>query len=124
MTFLDGTNIRTHHKAAGAQKRGPLFEKRDHREALGCSRSDYGTKTCVIADEHGKAFDFALAPVQAHELPLAPAMHDNLPAIPVKRRDGPVACPKWAHQCRHLVENLWTHLQGVARCRNQIRKNN
>nr|WP_269448817.1 transposase [Komagataeibacter medellinensis] len=26
MTFLDGTNIRAHHKAAGAQKRG-LFRK-------------------------------------------------------------------------------------------------
>jgi len=24
MTFLDGTNIRAHHKAAGAQKKGPL----------------------------------------------------------------------------------------------------
>src|ERR671932_812699 len=24
MTFLDGTNIRAHHKAAGAQKRGPI----------------------------------------------------------------------------------------------------
>ena len=24
ITFLDGTNIRAHHKAAGAQKKGPL----------------------------------------------------------------------------------------------------
>ena len=78
----------------------------------------------MIADGHGKAFGFALAPGQAHELPLAPAMLDSLPAtplwvvadkgyasnamreriwdmgarpaIPAKRRDGPVACPKWA----------------------------
>ncbi|NHN85097.1 transposase [Acetobacter musti] len=46
-----------------------------------------------------------------HELPLAPAMLDNLPAIPAKRRDGPVACPKWACRCRHLVENLWARLR-------------
>lgn len=43
------------------------------------------------------------------------------PAIPVKRRDAPVACHKWAYRCRHLK-----HLgspQRVARCRYQIRKN-
>ena len=76
----------------------------------------------MIADGHGKAFGFTLAPGQAHELPLAPAMLDSLPAIPLwvvadkcyasnamreriwdmgtrsaipaKRRDGSVACPK------------------------------
>ncbi|MEW9299495.1 MULTISPECIES: IS5 family transposase [Acetobacter] len=139
MTFLDGTNIRAHHKAAGAPKKGASFEERDHREALGRSRGGYGTKVCVIADGHGKAFGFALAPGQAHELPLAPAMLDSLPAtplwvvadkgyasnamreriwdmgarpaIPAKRRDGPVACPKWAYRCRHLVENLWARLK-------------
>ncbi|MCP1256563.1 transposase, partial [Acetobacter cerevisiae] len=24
---------------------------------------------------------------------------------------GPVACPKWAYRCRHLVENLWARLK-------------
>ncbi|BCK74691.1 transposase [Acetobacter aceti NRIC 0242] len=80
-----------------------------------------------------------MAPGQAHELPLAPDMLDSLPAIPLwvvadkgyasdafreriwdmgarpaipaKRRDGPVACPKWAYRCRHLVENLWARLK-------------
>ncbi|MCP1231821.1 transposase, partial [Acetobacter indonesiensis] len=33
------------------------------------------------------------------------------PAIPAKRRDGPVACPKWTYRCRHLVENLWARLK-------------
>jgi len=74
----------------------------------------------VIADGHGKVFGFALAPGQAHELPMAPVMLDSLPAIPLwvvadqgarpaipaKRRDGSVAYPKWAYRCRHLVENL------------------
>ncbi|MBS0987777.1 IS5 family transposase [Acetobacter okinawensis] len=138
MTFLDGTNIRTHHKAAGAQKRAS-FEERDHREALGRSRGGYGTKVCVIADGHEKAFGFALAPGQAHELPLAPATLDSLsaiplwgvadkgyasnafreriwdlgarPAIPAKRQDGAVSCLKWVYWCPHFVENLWACLK-------------
>lgn len=28
------------------------------------------------------------------------------PAIPAKRRGGPVACPTWGYRCRHLVENF------------------
>ncbi|BAK82570.1 transposase [Komagataeibacter medellinensis NBRC 3288] len=43
-------------------KKGASFEKRDHRETPGRSRGSYGTKVCVIADGHGKAFGFALAP--------------------------------------------------------------
>ena len=38
MTFLDGTNIRAHPKAAGADKKGADSEQRDRREALGRSR--------------------------------------------------------------------------------------
>ena len=126
-------------QGGGSPKKGASFEERDHREALGRSRGGYGTKVCVIADGHGKAVGFALAPGQAHELPLAPAMLDDLPsvplwvvadkgyasdafreriwdmgarpAIPAKRRDAPVACPKWAYRCRHLVENLWARLK-------------
>ena len=126
-------------QGGGSPKKGASFEERDHREALGRSRGGYGTKVCVIADGHGKAIGFALAPGQAHELPLAPAMLDDLPsvplwvvadkgyasdafreriwdmgarpAIPAKRRDAPVACPKWAYRCRHLVENLWARLK-------------
>jgi transposase len=47
MAFLDGTNIRAHQKAAGADKRGADSEQRDRREALGRSRGGYGTKACV-----------------------------------------------------------------------------
>src|SRR5215218_4167902 len=49
MAFLDGTTIRAHQKAAGADKRGADSEQRDRREALGRSRGGYGTKACVIA---------------------------------------------------------------------------
>lgn len=53
MTFLDGTSIRAHHKAAGAARKPTLPAQRDHREALGRSRGSYGTKACVICDAIG-----------------------------------------------------------------------
>ena len=109
------------------------------REALGRSRGGYGTKACVIADGRGRAIGFALAPGQAHELPLAGGLLDTLPdapgwvvgdrglasnafreriwdpgarpAIPPKRTDAPVACPNWIYVNRRLVENLWARLK-------------
>lgn len=139
MVFLDGTNIRAHQKAAGAERMGADAEERDRREALGRSRGGYGTKACVIADGRGRAVAFALAPGQAHELPMAPGLLDCLPdvpgwvvgdrglasdafreriwdlgarpAIPPKRTDAPVACPDWIYANRRLVENLWARLK-------------
>ena len=92
----------------------------------------------MIADGRGRAVAFALAPGQAHELPMAPELLDCLPdvpgwvvgdrgyasnafreriwnigarpAIPPKRTDAPVACPSWIYNNRHLVENLWARL--------------
>lgn len=81
MVFIDGTTIRAHSKAAGA-KRGCDSRERDRREALGRSRGGYGTKACVIADGRGRAIAVALAPGQAHELPMARDLLDRLP-------DGP-----------------------------------
>jgi len=81
MIFLGGTNIRAHHKAAGAKKEGHGRE-RDSHEALGRSCGGYGTKACVIADGRGRAIAFALAPSQAHELPLAPGLLNHLPDRP------------------------------------------
>ncbi|MGH9477533.1 MAG: IS5 family transposase [Terriglobales bacterium] len=139
MSFLDGTSIRAHHKAAGGAKKGGDSHERDRREALGRSRGGYGTKACVIADGRGRAIAFALAPGQAHELPVAPGLLARLPrvpkwvvgdkgyasdafrariwdmgarpAIPPKRTDAPVACPPWIYANRHLVENLWARLK-------------
>ena len=59
MTFLDGTNIKNHHKATGTSKKGS-FEERDHRKALGRACGSYGSKVCVIADRHAKALGFVL----------------------------------------------------------------
>src|SRR4051812_48530159 len=139
MTFLDGTNIRAHQKAAGADKKGAESEQRDRREALGRSRGGYGTKACVIADGRGRAVAFALAPGQAHELPMGPGLLDCLPDVPGwvggdrglppapsragigtrgPRRPTPqkcpaarVASPPGISANRHLVENLWARLK-------------
>jgi transposase len=109
------------------------------REALGRSRGGYGTKARVIADGSGRAVAFALAPGQAHELPLAPALLGRLPrvplwvvgdrgyssggfrdliwdsgarpAIPTRCNEAPVACPAWIYNNRTFVERLWARLK-------------
>jgi len=93
----------------------------------------------VIADAAGRAIGFALAPGQAHELPLAPLLLTLLtiiplwivgdrgyasqafrafiwtlgarPAIPPKRTEAPVACPPWIYRHRNRVERLWARLK-------------
>jgi transposase len=120
------------------EKRGTSAE-RDHREALGRSRGGFGTKACVIADGKGRAVAFAVAPGQAHEVPLAPDLIAELPeapgwfvgdrglsanalreliwaigakpAIPPKRNEAEVACRSWIYQNRNMVERLWARLK-------------
>ena len=93
----------------------------------------------MLADASGHAIGFALAPGQAHELPLAPlllpllsiipawivadrgyashAFRDLIrhlgarPAIPPKRREAPVACPPSVHVNRNRVVRLWARLK-------------
>ncbi|MFC4173394.1 IS5 family transposase [Microvirga sp. GCM10011540] len=139
MTFLDGTSVRAHQKAAGARRKGGSQAQRDDREALGRSRGGYGTKACVIADGLGRAIAFRIAPGQAHELPDAIPLLDSLPdvpawvvadrgysshsfrehiwsigakpAIPAKSNEAPVACPDWIYNNRNVVERLWARLK-------------
>jgi len=82
---------------------------------------------------------FAVAPGQAHELPVAPALLDRLPraprwvvgdrgysshafrqlvwdagarpAIPTKRREAVVACPGFIYANRNRIERLWARLK-------------
>jgi transposase len=93
----------------------------------------------VIADGSGRAIAFALAPGQAHELPMAQPLLDGLPgvplwvvgdkglaahsfreriwalgarpAIPAKSNEEPVACPSWVYVNRNMVERLWNRLK-------------
>ena len=93
----------------------------------------------MITDGAGRAISFALAPGQAHELPLAQDLVDCLPdipgwvvgdkgyashafrqfiwdrgarpAIPAKSNEAPVACPSWIYNNRNRVERLWARLK-------------
>ena len=139
----DGVPRRDQHPGApqgrGRGQKGGRSAQRDEREALGRSRGGYGSKACVVADASGRVIGFALAPGQAHELPLAPLLLTVLsivpawivadrgyashafrkliwslgarPAIPAKRNEAAVACPSWIYQNRNRVERLWARLK-------------
>lgn len=92
-----------------------------------------------MADSEGRAVSFALAPGQAHEAPMAPAMLDALPddplwvvadrgyssdalrervrdsgakpVIPAKRREAAQRCPDFIYVHRNRVERLWGRLK-------------
>ena len=93
----------------------------------------------MIADGQGRAIAFRLAPGQAHELPHAVPLLDQLPgvpkwvvgdrgytshafrehiwdmgarpAIPPQHHEAPVACPDWIYNNRNQVERLWARLK-------------
>lgn len=93
----------------------------------------------MIADGRGRPVAFALAPGQAHELPLEPGLiaampgpaawtvadrsyashgfqqlvcdSGSRPAIPAKRNErAPADCPDWASANRNIVERMWARL--------------
>src|ERR687897_3215867 len=139
----DGLPRRHPHPSAPQGRRrgqkGGASAQRDAREGLGRSRGGFGTKACVIANASGRAIGFALAPGQAHELPLAPllltllslvpgwivadrgyasqAFRDLIwslgarPAIPSKSNEAPVHCSAWIYVNRNRVERLWSRLK-------------
>lgn len=93
----------------------------------------------MIADSAGRAVAFALAPGQAHELPHAVPLLQQLPevprwvvadrgysshafrqhiwnlgarpAIPARQNEAPVACPDWIYTNRNRVERCWARLK-------------
>ncbi len=92
-----------------------------------------------LADAHGRATAFVLAPGHPHELPHAVPLLDRLPRVPgwvvadrgctshafrehtrdlgaqparpTQRHEAPVACPDWIHVHRNQVERLWARLK-------------
>ncbi|MBB3938358.1 Transposase [Aureimonas phyllosphaerae] len=92
----------------------------------------------MIADGAGRAIAFRLTPGQAHELPHAVPLLENLPdlpkwaaadrgyashafrqhiwdmgarpAIPPLRHEAHAACPDWIYNNRNRVERLWARL--------------
>ena len=93
----------------------------------------------MIADGKGRAVAFRIAPGQAHELPYAIPLLEELPgvplwvigdrgysshgfrehiwttgarpAIPTKRNEEQLACPDWVYNNRNIVERLWARLK-------------
>lgn len=93
----------------------------------------------MIADGAGRAIAFRIAPGQAHELPHAVPLLEELPgvpqwvvadrgysshafrehiwdigakpAIPSKRDEVQLACPEWIYNNRNVVERLWARLK-------------
>ena len=93
----------------------------------------------MIADASGRTIAFRIAPGQAHELPHAIPLLEQLPgvpmwvvgdrgytshgfrehiwsmgarpAIPPQRHEAPVACPEWIYTNRNQVERLWARLK-------------
>ncbi len=93
----------------------------------------------MIADALGRAIAFRISPDQAHELPQAILLLEQLPdvptwvvadrgytshafrehvwslrarsAIPSKSNKAPLACPDWIYNNRNVVERLWARLK-------------
>ena len=90
LTFLDGTTIRAHQKAAGASRRSGRAAVEDGSKPRcssaigrwsGAQPVSWGvcTRACMIADAAGRAIGFALAPGQAQELAHAVLLLGCLP---------------------------------------------
>lgn len=93
----------------------------------------------MIADSAGRAVAFALAPGQAHELPHAVPLLQQLPEVPrwvvadrgysshafrqhiwnlgarpaiqARQNEAQVACPDWIYTNRNRVERCWARLK-------------
>jgi transposase len=78
MTFLDGTNIRAHHKAAGAEKGGSTAKSEMYARRLAARAAAMAQSLC----HRRRARAIAFAPGQAPELPLAPGLLGCRPDVP------------------------------------------
>lgn len=93
----------------------------------------------MIADGRGRAIAFRIVPGQAHELPHALPLLNQLPGVPkwvvgdrgysshgfrkaiwtagarpaitTKANQAPLACPEWIYTNRNIVERLWARLK-------------
>ena len=147
MAFLDGTTP-GRPESRGCGQKGGSSAQRDEREALGRSRGGFSTKAGVIVDGSGRALGFALAPGQAHELPMAPdllaflttiaiwivadrgyASHafrmliwslGSRPAISVKRNEAAAACPAWNRHQPQPRRTMLEPTERMARCRDTL----
>jgi transposase len=64
---LDGTIVRAHRSAAGAEKEGPDGADEPSNHALGRSVGGFSTKIHLLSDSNGIPLDACLTPGQTHE---------------------------------------------------------
>jgi transposase len=64
---LDGTIVRAHRAAAGAEKQGPDGAAEPSNHALGRSVGGFSTKIHLLSDGNGVPLDATLTPGQTHE---------------------------------------------------------
>jgi len=64
---LDGTIVRAHRAAAGAEKQGPDGAAEPSNHALGRSVGGFSTKVHLLSDGNGVPLDACLTPGQTHE---------------------------------------------------------
>lgn len=64
---LDGTIVRAHRVAAGAEKQGPDGAAEPSNHALGRSVGGFSTKVHLLSDGNGVPLDATLTPGQTHE---------------------------------------------------------
>src|SRR5215470_4341854 len=64
---LDGTIVRAHRSAAGAEKEGPDGADEPSNHALGRSVGGFSTKIHLLSDSNGIPLDATLTPGQTHE---------------------------------------------------------
>lgn len=112
---IDGTNVRAHRAAAGAQDCTDQAEPDDH--ALGRSRGGWGTKVHLVTDGAGLPLVAAITQGQAGEAPQATALLDRVrvcrPNGTVRQRPERVAGDK-AYSSRQI--RVWLrqrHVQAV-----------
>src|SRR6266508_2543167 len=106
---LDGTIVRAHRAAAGAEKNGPDGAAEPSNHALGRSVGGFSTKIHLLSDGNGVPLDACLTPGQTHESTQVELVMEQV-AIPrasgrIRRRPGRLAADRAydAQRIRHFL---------------------
>ena len=82
---LDGTIVRAHRVAAGAEKNGPDGSAEPSNHALGRSVGGFSTKIHLLSDGNGVPLDATLTPGQTHESTQVETVMDQ---VAIERSSG------------------------------------
>jgi transposase len=139
LTFLDGTSLPAHQKAAGAARKGELQRSETIVRRLAALVAAMEQRLAGSQTELGEPSPSASRRAKRNELPHAVPRLDCLPdvprwsvadrgysshafrqhvwamgakpAIPSKRHEVALACPDWVYNNGNIVERLWARLK-------------